>query len=179
MRKCFAAFGIALVSASVGTAAVLGAIRPAGGAISIFAQPGNGVRGPIVITGAIGDYGTTITMNKSGTPDANGGYVKADLRKGTFEINSTVLNAEAAKAQAVYDRVTCSFLVSVTAPVALYDGTGLYKGISGSARITIVFAGIAPLYKTGAHKGQCDEGSNVPPLGTYSSISGPGTVKFG
>jgi hypothetical protein len=42
---------------------------PAGGAIRVFATPGKANTGKIVITGAIGDFGTTINTNKAGKPN--------------------------------------------------------------------------------------------------------------
>jgi hypothetical protein len=56
---------------------------PAGGAISVFATPGKGNTGKIVITGAIGDFGTTINTNKAGEPNPSGNYVKINLHQGT------------------------------------------------------------------------------------------------
>ena len=71
-----------------------------GGPVKVFVTPGlTGAGGTIVIVGAIGDHGRTLIINKSGTTDPNGNYVKITLQKGTFEVNSTALNAKANKAQ--------------------------------------------------------------------------------
>ena len=43
----------------------------------------------IVITGVIGDYGTATSINKNGTVDDNGNYVKIALQQGGFEVNSS------------------------------------------------------------------------------------------
>ncbi len=75
-----------------GTSAL--AAMPAGGPVHFFATTGNGIVGKITVTGAIGDYGKTLSMTKSGKPDANGNYVKVTMKKGTFEINVTVLECE-------------------------------------------------------------------------------------
>ena len=60
------------------------------------------------------------------------------------------------------------------------NGTGLYKGISGTLMVTETFAAYGPFYKTGAHKGQCNtSNNNATPLAQYGSVQGVGTVKFG
>src|ERR1039457_2695430 len=47
---------------------------PAGGCVKIFAAPSNGAGGTILITGAIGDYGKALTIDKNGKTDSNGDY---------------------------------------------------------------------------------------------------------
>jgi hypothetical protein len=48
----------------------------------MFVTPGNGAAATILITGAIGDYGKTLTIDKNGKTDSNGNYVKMTLREG-------------------------------------------------------------------------------------------------
>jgi len=67
---------------------------------------------------------------------------------------------------------------SVSAPVTLLDGTGLYRGITGTLRVTITEAFILPVYATGKNKGQCNESQNAQPVAGYGSIMGTGTVSF-
>ena len=76
------------------------------------------------------------------------------------------------------NKTTCTFDFTGTGPVTLFNGTGLYKGISGTLRITITFAGVGPVYSTGAHKGQCNFSNNAPLVAQYGSIMGKGAVKF-
>ena len=59
---------------------------PAGGSVKIFATPGNGPGGTILITGAIGDYGKTLTIDKNGKTDSNGDYVKITLHLSLIHI---------------------------------------------------------------------------------------------
>jgi hypothetical protein len=66
-----------------GSASAVGAATT-GGAIQVFVTPNNSGGGPIVITGAIGDFGKTQTINKNGTPNPNGNFVMITLKKGTL-----------------------------------------------------------------------------------------------
>jgi hypothetical protein len=153
---------------------------PAGGSVRVFVTPGNnGQAGTIVIAGAIGDYGKTLDINKNGTADPNGNYAKQTLQKGTFEVNLTALNTKTNNAHpTVNNMVTCSAVVSGTAPVTLLDGTGLYTGITGTVNFTIIEALVFPRYTTGKNKGQCNESNSAQPVAFYVSAMGTGTVSF-
>jgi hypothetical protein len=172
----------ALVCALVIGASALATPRSAsvsGGKIRIFADASSdGPVSKILITGAIGDYGTATSMDKNGKVDQNGNYVRLALKKGTFEIDSTALNAKLNKAPGVFNKTTCSFSFTGSGGVTLFNGTGLYKDISGSAQITLSFGGIGPRLTTGAHKGQCNPSHNAKELSQYGAIIGTGTVKF-
>src|SRR5262249_18886719 len=96
MRAVAAALAVVGVGAVVVAAPVSAgtpALSPGGGVIKIFSKASDSPVAPILITGAIGDYGKSLTMDKDGKPDNNGNYVKVTLRKGTFEVNATQLNA--------------------------------------------------------------------------------------
>jgi hypothetical protein len=150
-----------------------------GGKIGIFANASTD--GPVkksVVTGAIGDFGTATSIDKSGKIDQNGNYVRVALKKGTFEIDSTALNAKLNKAPGVFNKTTCSFSFTGSGSVTFFNGTGLYKGITGTARITIDFGGIGPRLAAGAHKGQCNPSHNAKPLSQYGVIIGTGVVGF-
>jgi hypothetical protein len=60
----------------------------------------------------------------------------------------------------------------------LFNGTGLYAGISGTLRITQMFAAVGPPYKTGPKAGQCNMSNDAQPLAIYGALTGKGTVKF-
>jgi hypothetical protein len=159
--------------------AAFGVSMPAGGAVKLYATPeGNGLHTTVLFTGAIGDHGQALTIDKNGKANANGNYVKVTLKYGTFEINSTALNAKANKMQPTGTPTTCSGLFVASGPVSLFDGTGLYTGISGTLTVTETFAFIGPRYASGAKKGQCNESNSAEPIAQYSSITGTGTVKF-
>src|ERR1041385_8511879 len=78
-----------------------------GGKIRIFADASTeGAVSKILFTGAIGDYGTATSMDKNGKVDTNGNYVKMALKKGTFEVDSTALNAKLNKAPGTFNKST-------------------------------------------------------------------------
>jgi hypothetical protein len=177
MRVVKATLGVAVLGGMLFVSSTaLAASTPAGGTVNVFATPGNGAAGTIVITGAIGDFGKTLSIDKNGKKDANGNFVKITLKKGTFEGDSTELNAKTNHASPTINKSTCSASFTGGAPVTLFDGTGLYAGISGSVKITLTFAFVEPRFKSGKHKGQCN--FNAQPLAQYSSIRGTGKVKF-
>jgi hypothetical protein len=175
--------GVALLSVSaLAAAAVEGAAAataPAGGRIAIWTTPSNGPTSKIVITGAIGDYGTATTIDKNGKPDNNGDYVKIALKQGSFEVNSVVLNKKTDNAApTMTNMATCSAEFGGSGPVTLFDGKGGYAGISGTLRITETFAAVGGRYASGAKKGQCNLSNNSEPLAFWGSITGAGQVKF-
>jgi hypothetical protein len=168
----------AIVTAGV-VASTAPAAAPTGGTIALFATVGNGPIGKIVVAGAIGDWGTAVSIDKNGRRDENGNYVKVTLRKGSFEIDSTKLNKATAnpRPQVASDK-TCSISTSGSAPVTLFNGTGLYKGISGTLKITLSFAGVGRRYQSGPNKGQCLHSDTEPPLAMLGSVTGRGTIRF-
>ncbi len=182
MRVVGAIAGVVILASAVvgggSASASVAADTPSGGSIYIHATGNEGPVGSIIITGAIGDYGKTLSIDKNGKTDNNGNYVRITLKKGTFEVDSTTLNAKTNHAQPMINKATCSFRFSGSAPVTLFNGTGLYKGIKGRVLITIAYGAVGPLYKSGPHKGQCNLSQNVPALAEYASITGPGTVTF-
>jgi hypothetical protein len=169
------------VAAAVGaTACVLGggsvalaASSPKGGKINIYVTPKTSIKDQVLVTGAIGDYGTAISQNAKGKPSPNGTFENVRLKQGGFIVNATGLNNKISKAKPKINKTTCSVVFKVTGPAAVGDGRGAYKGISGNLKITVTFAGVAPKTAKG-----CNLSSNAPLHGMYQSITGSGTVKF-
>jgi hypothetical protein len=178
MRVKKTVLGVSMIGALLlATTAAFGATAHAtlaGGAVRVFATPGKGVKGKIVITGAIGDYGTTINTNKAGRPNPNGAYVEIKLHQGTFMVNAVTLNKKLDSAKPSLNTASCSFSVTASAPVTLFNGTGLYTGISGKITITGVFAAISPRLPNG----KCNMSNKATPLAQYQSIQGSGSVSF-
>jgi len=152
---------------------------PVGGAIQLFALPGSGAIGSILLTGAIGDHGTSVSVNRNGKADAMGNYVKITLKDGAFEGDDTALNAAVNRPQPTFNTVTCSGSVSISGPVTLFGGAGLYTGIGGTITITETSALILPRYGSGSKKGQCNESASAKPVAEDAFITGEGTVSFG
>jgi hypothetical protein len=174
--------GAAILSAFAILAVVVGsagAAAPAAGPVSFYAHAGAGTSQKVVFVGAIGDYGRAINVNKKGKVDPNGNYVKLRLHKGTFEIDGTVLNQAiiANQQPQVGSHETCSAAFSTTAPVTFFNGTGLYKGISGTANVTVTFGGVSPRYTKGPHKGECLQ-NNLNQAANFGVVLGQGTVSF-
>ena len=182
MRKLCAGIGAGVVGlVCSGVVAAEHAVAPqAGGPIQLFSTTGSTPSGTVVIAGAIGDFGSTLTTDKNGKPNITGNYVRFTLRKGTFEIDATKLNAITSKTPPqLNNNMTCSFAFAATGPVTLFDGTGLYKGISGTVTLTVYDGGVGPAYTSGPNKGRCNTSSTAKPLADRGWIIGHGTVKFG
>ncbi len=123
-----AAAGVVCGLAATAGAVAAAAATPAGGHIHVFVTPGNGQgNGQILITGAIGDFGTTHKVAQGGKT-----YGKATLRQGTMEFDLSAINAKANSVNPPVNQRTCSASFSVTAPVPIVNGTGLYANISGT-----------------------------------------------
>jgi hypothetical protein len=172
------AFAMAAVGAAVAAAT---SSTPAGGSIHVFGtSPGTGGGGKVVLTGAIGDHGTSRTVNKAGKPESNGSYVKLILTQGTILLNKSKLDAKIGRAlgSAVVNSATCSVAVAASAPLPAVGGTGLYMGISGTAQITVSVGFVLPRHTSGAHAGQCNESNSAQPAASLELVYGTGTVNF-
>jgi hypothetical protein len=160
-------------------ASIAGASSPKGGTVKAFVTPGSNGRATIVLTGAIGDYGTTQSIDANGKVDSSGAYAKVDLKHGSFRIDQSAFNKAIATASPVaYNSTTCSGYIRASGPITLLDGTGSYLGISGTVTLTITDAFVSPRYVSGAHKGQCNTSNGVAPLAEFASISGAGSVGY-
>lgn len=180
------------VAAAVILAAALGATAaPASaatmmttGTVQVWVTPNlsnsNSPVDKIIFTGVIGDYGTSTTTNKAGTPNDNGNYAKVALQHGGFVVNLTTLNKLTNNAPPLMTNATnCSVVFGGSGPVTLSGGTGMYTGITGTIQITQKFAGIGAKYTSGLKKGQCNMSNNAAPLAFAGSITGTGKVSFG
>ena len=181
MRKR-ASMGAAIVAASVAAGVLVGsgaAAAPEGGKVELWASAGNSGSQHVVFVGAIGDYGTAINVNKNGKPNPNGNFVKMKLQKGTFVIDVTAVNESlnSGAAPQVESHTTCSAAFTGGGQVTFLNGTRQYKGISGTANVTLTFGGVGSRYKSGPKKGQCKQG-DASPLSSFGFVTGQGTVSF-
>jgi hypothetical protein len=108
--------------------------EPAGGTVRVFVTPGTNGGGSVVITGAIGDYGTVAGDTSNGRNPTD--YVKLTLKGGTIEVNQTAFEAKLNKATFPILQSSCSSEESATGPASVFGGTGLHKGISGTVKLT-------------------------------------------
>ena len=181
-----------LMKSALGATVVMGSLALAtgpafgqsstGGTIKVWAvanaTSSSNKPSPVVLTGAIGDYGTTQSVNSSGKPDENGNYVKLTLKKGTFTVNVSQLNSAFSSAQpSDFNSSNCSATLTVgpvAVPMVANSGTGAYKGISGSVNLTAQLAIIAAKTKSGS----CNTSSNANAAAGWGVITGSGTVAF-
>lgn len=172
--KWVLAVTLAGVLAAAG-AALASSRQPGGGAIRVWSPQSSNLRGTIVVTGAIADRGTTLTINQKGKPDPSGDYVTVKLRHGSFEINATALNDKLNHQQPTIEKATCSLYLSGTGPVRVMNGAGAYKGIGGTLTITGMHGEVARQLPGG----RCDDAPNAAPEASYTALFGGGKVNFG
>ena len=149
------------------------------GAVHLTAYTNNdGPTDTVIVTGAVGDYGTAVSVYPNGTvdPDHNS-ELKLQLAHGTFRLDAAALD-KAFVAAMLQDfpsnTTTCSGNVDVTGqvPVVAGSGSGAYKGIGGSFTLTISLDEVDKVAT-----GQPCNGSAAF-LSQAIVISGPGTVTF-
>lgn len=172
--------GIALLSSGVlGAVGTTTSATTTSGAVKVFVTPNDTTTpkhpGKVLLTGAIGDYGTVTSINATGKATKNGEYRLLKLKKGTIVVNITSFQQKLSSAfssPTALDTATCSLAVSASAPVDIARGSKSYAGITGSFTMTGVFAGITPRAKSGG----CTTKTTTPPVATYAMITGSGTV---
>jgi hypothetical protein len=153
-----AALGGALGTGGVAAtaAASTAAASPSHGTVHVWVTPGKGAADQILLTGVIGDHGTATSMDKNGTVDKNGKYVKVALSRGGFVVDAVALNQKLAKLAPKVDSASCTVWASGSGNITLGDGTGAYAGISGTVKMSTNFAAVFPRYTSGAKRGRCD-----------------------
>jgi hypothetical protein len=175
LHRPLIAAGLVAMTVTVSTGGQATAATRPGGVVKLWAATENGDSVPVVLTGAIGDYGHVLSVNSAGKIDANGNFAKLVLAKGTITLNSTTANAEQQTARPTdANAATCSGSVVTTAPNPIVRGTGAYAGITGSIAITETFAFVGPFTKSG----KCDAASGHTPAGMFTIIDGAGNVGF-
>jgi hypothetical protein len=153
-----------------GSAAVA-ASTPTGGKIRVFVTSTSATKGTILITGAIGDYGTTISEDANGKADPNGNFEQVKLQQGGFLVNATALNKKLNSGKPTVNKANCSLAFTGTGPATISDGTGVYAGITGKVALTVTFAGVATKTAKGCNFSKTFKSS-------YQSIQGTGSVSF-
>jgi hypothetical protein len=163
-----------IVGGSVALAASSSA-TPAGGRIQVFVQPGNGQgNGKVLFTGAVGDYGSSHPVSGSGGKK----LALTTLKKGTITVDLTAINKKSSNGTPTINAATCSGALTVSAPVPVVSGTGLYKGIHGSVKLTETYGFIGSTYKSGPKKGQCNMSNSSATVAQMATVYGSGSVSF-
>jgi hypothetical protein len=119
------------------------AVKPASGAVHFidYSIDSDGPRSSVIVTGAIGDWGSAETVFPDGKIDPQHMHeLQLSLQHGTFRLPFAALDKKIRGALGHWpsNPRTCSGSISVraTLPVVPGSGTGLYKGISGSFSVT-------------------------------------------
>lgn len=172
IRNTALAIGSAILGTFALNAVAVAAATPTGGLVRFWITPSANGPGAIVVTGAIGDYGTATTISKNGQPDQTGDYSLVSLKEGTLEVNLTSFNEKNAKAGFPINQKSCSSEGTETGSVTLSGGTGRYKGVSGDLAVTETNAWILGRSTSGR---RCD-GTEV--LYNMQLESGSGRVSF-
>lgn len=147
---------------------------PAGGRIQLFVQPGQKQgSGKVLLTGAVGDFGTSHSVTANGKKLAT-----ATLKKGTITLDITAVTNKANTAPGTVDKPTCSASSSVSGASPVVSGTGLYAGIHGTVKITESFGFIGSTYKSGPKKGQCNTSGSGTTVAQMAIVYGSGKVSF-
>ncbi len=159
--------GTAMAMTTVGGAGS----TPTGGLIKYWVTQPTSTTQSIVVTGAIGDYGTVTNANKDGTANQNGNYALVTLQDGTITVNLTSWKKKNAKTSFPINPKSCSSEGTATGTVSLSNGTGKYKGIRGQLTYSVTNAWILAQEANG----KCS-GNDV--LHYFSLTSGSGLVSF-
>lgn len=145
-----------------GAAVALAGGATPGGEVHVYGVNNGGEVTHLIITGAFAArgesrmVGTSTQLVRSSTGSFKVNTSKLDNSPGSGAINPT----------------SCSGAFMVSEPVTLFDGTGAYKGITGTIRIKETFAAILPTTSSG----KCREDAN--PTSSVSFLQGTGNVSF-
>jgi hypothetical protein len=124
----------------------------------------------VVITGGIGDYGTTQLSTAAGKLDRTGNYLKFTLTHGTFLARSTNDKSHLSKWSP-----QCTITDGFSSDYVLSHGTGRYADITGSLDASKTLAEVKSKVTSGPDKGQCSRGADTQGE-YYSTLVAHGTV---
>lgn len=179
---CAVAIAAAVFGGLLGGAAAA-ASAATSGTTKVFVTPNDTTSpkhpGKIMLTGAIGDYGTVTNATSAGKPtgkkNSKTPYRLLKLQKGTILVNIATFQSKltgAFSTMSGFNTTTCSQAIAATGSISVVSGTGAYTGITGSFVMTAHIAGITKRTKSGG----CTTKTTTPSAATYESIIGSGTV---
>ncbi|HEX6448241.1 MAG TPA: hypothetical protein VF060_02140 [Trebonia sp.] len=143
--------------------------------LTVWSVNSDGPRFRAILTGAVGDYGTGVTVLPNGTVDpGHTSELELNLSLGSFRLSIARLDSEFVRDVAniwPYDRASCSVhgTVSGEVPVVAGSGTGGYRGIAGTFTVSIT---LDEVDRSAPH---CDARS--PFLAQLILIAGTGSVR--
>jgi hypothetical protein len=182
MKSLRAAAAVAVAGTTLATGSLAfaagGPTRPStgapahGGTINIYVTIQNPTKGKVLLTGALGDYGTTVRTDSNGKVDPNGTFQSVHLRHGGLMIDTSGLDRSFGHITPQINRDNCSVSFSSSGPAKIVSGTGDYAGATGSLKLTASFAGVAPSTKAG----KCDFADDAPIFGAFQTITGSGSI---
>lgn len=161
-----------------GSVALASASTPAGGKVKLYVFTPAATRSKVLLTGAIGDAGPSVAIDKNGKVDPPGTFEKFTLKRGGFVLNTSAVAQKLHTTKPTIDSSTCSVDLAVTADVPAIDGTGLYQGIRGKVHIMEDIASIGPRYASRPKSGQCDTSSTAKPVAQFFTGTGAGAIGF-
>jgi hypothetical protein len=105
----------------------------------------DGPRSSVILTGAIGDYGWAVSVTASGAADPDHrSDMQLRLTRGSFRLHTADIDKRLVTAFATFppNRTTCSgnVVAAGPAPVVQGSGTGSYRGLTGTFRLTVMIA---------------------------------------
>jgi len=161
--------------ASTHATAYAPAARGGGIHLLVYSVNSDGAYFRSVVTGAIGDYGPAVTVYPSGKVDpGHTSELELKLAHGSFRLTIKAADrafVSAASHEPIYPR-TCSDFISVTAPapVVTGSGTGSYRGIRGTLRLTVTL--------TEVEASTCRAGAPAAFRSQVIALTGAGTIAY-
>jgi hypothetical protein len=186
MKRALSALTIAALAGALLTSGgtIASASTVTNGAVHVFVYGNSsGTGSTAVLTGAIGDSGSSESIDANGTPDAqNNTEELLDLTLGSFRVSIVGLDKKIGGAFSRFqpNPRTCSGSITATAsvPIVAGSGTGAYTGITGGFVLTFSLAEVGPKYGSGKHEGQCNNSNSAEPVAQALVVIGSGTVSY-
>lgn len=118
--------------------------KTASGAVHISEYSnGDGAGASVILTGAVGDFGESISVNPNGAINLeHNSQATLALSQGSFRLDVSGLDKNIVEAFTKFQAnpTTCSGHIAATgsAPIVAGSGTGVYQGISGSFDLSVL-----------------------------------------
>jgi hypothetical protein len=150
--------GVGIASASPGAHASVTGPEVISGAVHGKAAIANTTHIPLRLAGVVATTDRGFVLGNG--PSNSDHTLKTAAGKLTVRPTSKQRNTQSMNLK------TCHFSFTSTQQFSFVPGrsTGKFAGATGPGAYKITFSAYSPRYTSGKHKGQCNTGSNVPPL---------------